>query len=645
LRRLQIDLSNAQAVQHKLKAIIQWQRAELARHARELAISQLALQAERMASKQVRHDWVAIHTSRSWRFLQYLRKDMIEPVHFMRRVKNALGYLLRGDFKGLWHRWQSIYTDKTLKITGSPPSNWGILATPHTLFVAHLMAERLRAHGYCVDILTEPPVGFPHQMYIVVCAQMFSQLPPGEKRIVFQMEQSVSYRWFNERYLKILERSVAVLDYSLTNIEFLDSKGIRYPHVYYVPIGASNSYMPEIAGEAVAKIYDLLFYGDARSSPRRRKLLETLGRHFKVKVCSEVFGTDIAQEIRKAHAVINLHYYENALLETTRIQECLSLGVPVISESACDQNDYPQIDGAVIYFREGDEQDMIDVVRAVLADTSTLSLACACAVTASSQRFAFMFDRFLVAHHILSYRALLIDPLPLPAQASQMVLSMPETIERRRTFEANRPHDYIVFDGIRFRPGWMGCGLSYTYLARHALLHNHKRLVIMEDDALLPDDFEEKMCIIHAYLDTTAGQWDVFAGLIAKLHRDVQILKVETFQGIQFITIDRMVSTVCNIYGERGLLMLSMWDADNQDEQVNTIDRFLERQTVLRVVVTLPFLVGHREELHSTLWGFANEQYNEMISESERELMAKVQDFILKTSQPKSADMVSGKTE
>jgi RNase H-fold protein (predicted Holliday junction resolvase) len=103
-----------------------------------------------------------------------------------------------------------------------------------------------------------------------------------------------------------------------------------------------------------------------------------------------------------------------------------------------------------------------------------------------------------------------------------------------------------------------------------------------------------------------------------------------------------MVSMVCNIYSERGLSMLSMWDADNQDAQVNTIDRFLEQQTVLRVVVALPFLVGHRQELHSTLWGFANEQYNEMISESERMLTAMAQDFMLKANQSESTDVKAG---
>lgn len=66
--------------------------------------------------------------------------------------------------------------------------------------------------------------------------------------------------------------------------------------------------------------------------------------------------------------------------------------------------------------------------------------------------------------------------------------------------------------------------------------------------------------------------------------------------------------------------LLASWDPENLDAVSNTIDRFLESQADLRVVVTLPFFVGHREEVYSTLWGFQNTQYNDMIANSEKSL-------------------------
>ena len=40
----------------------------------------------------------------------------------------------------------------------------------------------------------------------------------------------------------------------------------------------------------------------------------------------------------------------------------------------------------------------------------------------------------------------------------------------------------------------------------------------------------------------------------------------------------------------------------------------------LRVVVTLPFLVGHHEELDSSLWGISNEHYGPLIAQAQAQL-------------------------
>ncbi len=536
-----------------------------------------------------------------------------------RRVRNAWGYIARGDFNGLRKRLHSIQANRVLqsRALSGPPKWWGVMATPHTLFVAHLVAVRLRALGWKADIMTSAPHGFPHDMYVVICPQMFKKVPPGEKRIVYQMEQSVSSRWFTEAYLNTLNNSLAVLEYALVNVEFMSSKGAEYQHIHYLPVGADSVYMRHIP--LPEKTCDVLFYGDAKSSPRRREMLGILRKNFNVRVCSEIFGSDMVEEIRRARVVINLHYYENALLEIPRIQECLSLGVPVVSEAAQDQADYPEIAGAVTFFEEGNTHAMICAVRDALERPVEPDDVFHAAVR-GSERFGFMFDRFLVAMGFLPAGKLADDGLPLPHDATRIALSMPETIFRRRIFEANRPLNCSVFDGVRLRPGWVGCGLSYASLARHALKHGISRLTILEDDVLLPEDFEDKMCIVQAYLDSREGEWDVFAGIIADLHKDARILEIEIFQGIRFATINKMTSTVCNIYSANALQILAAWDSDHRDDQTNTIDKYLERQASLRVIVVLPFLVGHREEVHSTLWGIQNTQYSEMISASEQAL-------------------------
>ncbi len=537
------------------------------------------------------------------------------------RARNALRYVVRGDFRGLQQRLDALRMDRALEshLQSGAPQNWGVMATHHTLFIAHLVADRLRKHGFKVDIMTEPPAHFVHGMYVVVCAQMFKRLPPGERRIVFQMEQSVSSRWFTGKYLQMLRGSLAVLEYSLKNIEFLDINGISYPDIHYLPVGSSPKYMANVVAQHFEKKWDVLFYGDAKSSPRRRRMLEALQRYFDVRICSEVFGEDMAREICRARVVVNIHYYESALLEMPRIQECLSLGVPVVSESSSDQADYPEIFDAVTFFKEGDEQDMVQSVKAAL-DRSCDPEAIGRAVEKGSLRFGFMFDRFLTAMNFMSPTKLMEDLLPLPANATRVALSMPETIKRRRIYEAAAPENYVLFDGIRLRPGWVGCGLSYSSLARHAMRNGVRRLTVLEDDALLPEDFEGKIRVVNAYLDSKGDQWDIFAGMIADLHQGTRVLSIERFRGMRFVTIDKMTSMVFNIYSERALRMMAEWNSNDRNDQTNTIDKFIERQAELRVVVALPFLVGHRDEVHSTLWGFQNNQYNSLIESSERKL-------------------------
>jgi len=615
LQRAFEALHNARSDNSSLIQTVASQRAEL--DALRASSSQLQAERSRAANELAR-----LYGSKSWRITHPLRVVMTGVANAgttARRARNALGYVARGDFAGLRNRLQARRTDQALRnfSPAEPPRRWGVMATEHTLFIGHLVASRLRAHGWEADVMTGAPSGFPHEMYVVICPQMFKNLPPGEKRIAYQMEQSVSSRWFTPSYLQMLESSLAVLEYALVNVEFLADKGVAYPHVHYMPVGSDAGYMSHLP--APEKVYDVLFYGDPNSSPRRRAMLDTLRKHFDVHVCSEVFGQAMIEEIRRARVVINLHYYENALLEMPRVQECLSLGVPLVSESAQDQDDYQSLKGAVLFFEQGNEQAMIDTVRNALSQG-----VAPCVVTEAAalgaKRFGFMFDRFLVAMNFLSATRIADVGLPLPGDASRIALSMPETIARRRIFEAHRPKNCAVFDGVRMRPSWVGCGLSYANLARHALKSGIERLTVLEDDALLPADFEDKMQTVHAYLDSKGDQWDVFAGVIANLHPDVNVLSVEEFQGMRFVTIDKMISMVCNVYNRKALGILAAWNSEHRDDQTNTIDKYLERQTNLRVVVALPFLVGHREEVFSTLWGVQNTTYSQMIANSERAL-------------------------
>lgn len=570
-----------------------------------------------------------IVSTKSWRWTAGLRHSSTMLRHtrrFVERGFKVLDYVRKGEFRTLKSRMAAFRQDRRLANMlsangASKGFRFGVLTPPHTLFLAQLIAARLEHHGWSVDIHTSDLDHYDHDFYFVLCPQIFKNLPPGEKRIVYQLEQSVSSRWFTDDYLSLLNHSLFVLDYNLDNIRFLSDKGIQFPLVYYMPIGCQAA--PGLP-TAEQPVYDILFYGDSFSSPRRQKMLQALQEHHKVKVINEVFGEAMRAKIAQAKLVINLHYYDNALLETPRLQECLSLGVRVVSESASNQHEFPQLEGVVRFFQEGSIPDMLKVVQEAL-DQPVSDESLQAAAQFGQTQFNFYMDRLLLGMDLIGNTAAKAMVLPVPPQTRLFCLSLPETPSRRDLFLPEQPANCFVYDGLRKSPGWVGCGLSYASLARHALEQGLDSITVMEDDVILPPHFDDELAIVQRYLDKQNGQWDIFCGLIASVHPNTQVLHVEVFEGRTFVTIDKMTSTVFNIYNRKFLRTLQSWDSDDRDATRNTIDRFIEHKDNLRIIVQLPFLTGHREEVDSTLWGFQNSRYNDWISESEKTLQSMAQ--------------------
>ena len=550
------------------------------------------------------------------------------PVSVKTRLKETIFRLAPAPFRHMeaYQRWEGMNRHVVSGGKMRSCTSWGILATPHALFVARSIERRLRGHGWNVHLMTEPPDEFSHDFYVVICPQMFKKLPSYEKLISFQMEQSVSTRWFNDRYLTILNNSHAVLEYATHNFSFLKGNGLYYPHIHYLPIG--GQYRHGDTSPPIVKACDVLFYGDNLSSPRRQHMLSALKTKFDVQVENDTFGLAMERAIRSARIIVNLHYYEDALLEVPRIWECLSLGTPVVSEDARDRGDYPELDGVVTFFEQGSVSSMLLAVEEALKDPVSEQEIYR-AVETSSRRFSFMFDRFLIAMDFLPSKYANEIDLLVPESSNRIILSMPETYERRQAVLAEHSLDgWTLFDGIRWQQGWIGCGLSYHVLARHAIRHGLNRLTVAEDDVVLSKDFSKCFETVNRFLDQTTDKWTLFSGLISDLHEDVKILSVEEFEGMTFVVIDKMTSTVFNIYNLESLEILASWNPENLDPVTNTIDRFIEQWKGLRIIVAIPYLVGQNNDLESVLWGFNNEKYSKMIMESEKRLREMASMFI-----------------
>ncbi|MGN4868409.1 GT99 family glycosyltransferase N-terminal domain-containing protein [Aeromonas caviae] len=237
-----------------------------------------------------------------------------------------------------------------------------ILTTTHCGYLAELMCASLKKVNIQAVVQYQmPEEGYLDVLHIVICPQMFPVLPG--QYIAYQLEQSVSSRWFTDDYLARLENSLAIFDYSLKNIAFLQDKGLSYRQLYHLPVG----FLPRELADSVPETVDVLFYGDINND-RRRAYVAELKKHFSVKIINDLFGDALYAEMAKAKVIVNIHYYEGALLETTRIYECLSQNKIIVSEESADMDEHSALLPLVDFVPINNIDEMVERVRYWVSD-------------------------------------------------------------------------------------------------------------------------------------------------------------------------------------------------------------------------------------------------------------------------------------
>ena len=249
--------------------------------------------------------------------------------------------------------------------------NISIISNQQTLFLAEMIQIHLNSFGFFTTVDSKYSTENFSDLYLVICPQAFEVLPPPNKRIVYQMEQSISPRWFTREYINILYNSLAIFDYAKCNKDFLIGKEIPQNQIFYVPLAPLNkSYNSGNEGGFVNqthKVSDVLFYGDLKNK-RRQKYLKELKKHFNVRVETNLFGAALHKAIAQTKVVVNIHYYEGAILESTRVCECLSLGATVVSEMSQHQGEHFDSEEMLTFTPVGDIQAMSEAIRNCLRE-------------------------------------------------------------------------------------------------------------------------------------------------------------------------------------------------------------------------------------------------------------------------------------
>lgn len=553
--------------------------------------------------------------------LQSIKYSKIFQKYFRIYKELSSNFRIRLGFKNKKSDKDSITESKSFFIGNDVV----ILTTQHCYFVASLIKKQLLIFNIQAEIIFNvPQTGFKQLIHFVICPQTFKILP--QNYIAFQMEQTVSSKWFTEKNIEILQNALCIFDYSLNNLTFLQKNKIHFRDIYYLPIYYNNLIASNKDDEN--DVYDLVFYGDVNNE-RRKKYIEAISSKFKIKVLDDCFGDELYEQLNKAKIILNIHSIEEAYLETTRIYECLSLNKLIISEKSTDFDHHVNLHNIVEFTEIGDIDEMIDKITYWLNNdnerieknkTNKIKL------NEDQDIFSFYFNRFLLANNIINFDSFKNKTSHPKLETNFLCLSLPETVDRRNSFIAENKSNIKIFNGLRNAIGWIGCGYSFQYILYLAQLYDLDYVIVCEDDVEFLPDFEEKLTKILSYLTLHKDKWDIYSGFITDVHKEMDVSNIEIFQNLEFIYIDRLMSMVFNIYNKSYFNRLEKWDASNLNKETNTIDKFIDKGGELRVITNVPYLVGHKDELTSSIWkDVKNTIYNSQTDKSVKILKYKIQ--------------------
>ena len=171
---------------------------------------------------------------------------------------------------------------------------------------------------------------------------------PKDKYIIYQIEQLnqtlYEYNKLSEEVIYLMKDCYSLFDYSNKNLEYYP-EDLRERVLLLEPLieleeeleKELEEELEKELEEELEKELDILFIGSINE--RRQAILDKLHEYsidnrlyYNIKIVSTVFGKELSNLIKNSKLVINLHYFDNALLEIFRIHDLLSFNCKILSE-------------------------------------------------------------------------------------------------------------------------------------------------------------------------------------------------------------------------------------------------------------------------------------------------------------------------
>ena len=218
------------------------------------------------------------------------------------------------------------------------------------------------------------------------------------------------------------------------------------------------------------------------------------------------------------------------------------------------------------------------------------------------------------------------------------VLTLPTSQIRLDEFKKNNIDlldNFNIIEGIKYNPGFIGCGLSYKMIINNASRLKLEYIKICEDDCKI-NNFNIIDKAIN-YLQKNNIIWELLSCFIVDINSDLEIYEqIELDSNYKLLKINQWTSTVCNVYSK---LSFNYFDnylkkKINKNEILsNTIDRNLLFKDIW-VIYPYPIeLINSKSEiwLNPQDNGYNYNNYIKLLKKSNNIINNKLNNIVNKT--------------
>ena len=224
-----------------------------------------------------------------------------------------------------------------------------IVTTQFGYSIAQNLSNELKRLNFTV-IITNNIIN-TDKLHIILFSFMIPQLP--KNYILYQLEQLNKSKYITDKLYSDINGSLIACDYSRENITKYKQ---HRDNISFQMMPISNyiiEYYPEYS-------FDVLFFGTMNE--RRKKILDYLSKqNIVIATTDNIFGNNLYFHIKKSKIILNLHHYDNAILEVARLNEILQFNTLIISENSNlikDNQDYYKDD---VFFIENIDDDLDNI--------------------------------------------------------------------------------------------------------------------------------------------------------------------------------------------------------------------------------------------------------------------------------------------